>query len=245
MSYKDELYKAYVNTHIRHRKKAGDLDDFAQRARAYQRTFGAFIPSDKAAKIMDLGCGPGSIVWWLRDRGYGNVAGIDISQEQVNVARDLGLDSVVQGDIFDFLRMEGAEYDVLFARDVLEHLDKEAAYQFVKLSQARLKTGGRLILQVPNAESPYFGRVRYGDFTHELAFTASSITQLLGAVGFQRIEVHPWRPAITGLRSLMRYFAWRLIEPILKMPIYVESGRSNGIVTMNLIAIAKKLDTNK
>jgi hypothetical protein len=40
----------------------------------------------------------------------------------------------------------------------------------------------------------------------------------------------------------MRYFAWRLIEPILKMPIYVESGRSNGIVTMNLIAIAKKPD---
>ena len=124
MSYKDELYKAYVDTHIRHRKKAGDLDDFARRARAYQRIFGAFMPSDKAAKIMDLGCGPGSIVWWLRDRGYGNVAGIDISQEQVNVAHGLGLNSVVQGDIFEFLRMEGAEFDVLFARFSTPHFQQ-------------------------------------------------------------------------------------------------------------------------
>ena len=240
MSYKDELYKAYVNTHIRHRKKAGDLDDFARRARAYQKIFGAFLPRDKAARIMDMGCGPGSIVWWLQSRGYSNVAGIDISQEQVDVARSLGLDSVVQGDIFEFLRVEGAEYDVLFARDVLEHLDKESAYQFVKFSQARLKPGGRLILQVPNGESPFFGRIRYGDFTHELALTPSSASQLGYAAGFDKILVFPIRPVPTGVRSGIRSFFWFFVEVSIKWLIRLESPGAGSVVTTNLLMVAIK-----
>jgi len=240
MSYKDELYKSYVNTHIRHRKNVGDLGDFARRARAYQRIFGTLIPSDKTAKIMDLGCGPGSIVWWLRDRGYGNVAGIDISQEQVDVARGLGLDSIVQGDIFEFLSMEGAEYDVIFARDVLEHLDKESAFQFVKLSKARLKPGGRLILQVPNAESPFFGRIRYGDFTHELAFTPSSASQIGYAAGFDEILVSPIRPVPIGIRSSLRCFFWFFVEAVLKWIVRLESPGAGSVVTTNLLIVAVK-----
>ena len=103
-----------------------------------------------------------------------------------------------------------------------------------------LRKDGVLVLQVPNAESPYFGRVRYGDFTHELAFTSTSITQLLLAARFVGIEVYPWRPAITGVKSFVRYLLWRFIEPLLKMPILVETGSYNRIVTMNLIAVAKK-----
>lgn len=241
MSYKDELYKAYVNSHIRHRKGVGSAADFRRRARAYQRIFGAHLPSDnKAAKIMDLGCGPGSIVWWLREGGYADVAGIDISQEQVDIARGLGLSSVVQGDIFEFLRIEGAEYDVLFARDVLEHLDKESAYHFVKLSLARLKPGGRLILQVPNAESPFFGRIRYGDFTHELAFTPSSVAQIGYAVGFDKIQVFPIRPVPIGVRSAIRRFFWFFVEAGLKWLIRLESPGAGSVVTTNLLVVAVK-----
>ena len=240
MSYKDELYTSYVNTHIRHRKKAGDLGDFARRARAYQRIFGRFVPSDKSAKIMDLGCGPGSIVWWLRDRGYRDVAGIDISQEQVDIAHGLGLDCVEKGDIFEFLRADGADYDVLFARDVLEHLDKESCFQFVKLCQARLKSGGRLILQVPNAESPFFGRIRYGDFTHELAFTPSSVSQIGYATGFDKIEVFPIRPVPIGVRSSIRRFMWFFVEAAIKALVRIESPGAGSVVTTNLLVVASK-----
>ncbi|WP_018410939.1 class I SAM-dependent methyltransferase [Methyloversatilis thermotolerans] len=239
MSYKDELYEAYVNTHIRHRKKAGDIGDFSRRARAYQRIFGNFLPNDKSARIVDLGCGPGSIVWWLQQRGYDNASGIDISQEQVDVAHGLGVRSVVQGDIFEFLRME-EEYDMLFARDVLEHMDKESAYQFVKLSQTRLKPGGRLILQVPNAESPFFGRIRYGDFTHELAFTPSSVSQIGYAAGFREILVFPVRPIPIGVRSSIRRFFWFFVEAALKWLVRLESPGAGSVVTTNLLVVAVK-----
>src|ERR1700731_308764 len=42
---------------------------------------------------------------------------------------------------------------------------------------------------------------RYGDLTHELAFTAGSISQALRSVGFGRIEVLPVERPIHGLRA--------------------------------------------
>jgi hypothetical protein len=34
-----------------------------------------------------------------------------------------------------------------------------------------LRLGGRRIIRVPNGVSPFAGVIRYGDLTHELAFT--------------------------------------------------------------------------
>ncbi len=239
MDYKKSLYGQYVTTHINHRKGQADISKLTRQSFGYRQHFGRYLPLDKTACIVDLGCGSGGLVWWLGQSGYSHSVGIDGSTEQVELAHLLGIESVRVGDVFEFLDKNDGQ-SLLFARDLIEHLDKQSVFDFLEKCFASLKPGGRLVLQVPNAESPYFGRVRYGDFTHELAFTASSITQLLSAVGFEGIEVHPWRPAITGPKSIFRYLAWRLIEPLLKLPIQLESGGKNRIVTMNLIAAARK-----
>lgn len=241
MTFKDKLYKNYVTTHIAHRKGSVDLKMFNRYALGYRQHFKAFLPADKSARIADLGCGAGGLVWWLRQSGFANCSGVDGSVEQVELAHHLGIDNVLLGDVFEFLDKE-KEHAVLFARDLIEHFDKQSVFDFLEKCLVSLTPGGRLVLQVPNAESPYFGRVRYGDFTHELAFSPSSIVQLLGAAGYTNIEVYPWRPAVTGLTSLARYCAWRILEPVLKLPILIESGGHNRIVTMNLIATARKPD---
>ncbi|MDO8989270.1 MAG: class I SAM-dependent methyltransferase [Sideroxyarcus sp.] len=239
MNFKDALYKSYVSTHIAHRKGLVDASKLRCQSSGFRQHFGNHLPTDKSAQIADLGCGSGGLVWWLQHSGFVNSKGVDGSPEQVALAHQLGIDGITLGDVFEFLDKETG-YSVLFARDLIEHFDKQSVFDFLNKCFAALSPGGQLVLQIPNAESPYFGRVRYGDFTHELAFSASSISQLLGAVGFTGIEVHPWRPAITGTKSLIRYIAWRLIEPLLKLPIYIESGGGNRIVTMNLIAVARK-----
>lgn len=239
MNYKNSLYRQYVSTHIAHRKGLGDLAGLERQSRAYRQHFGSYLPEDKKAIVADLGCGSGGLVWWLRQHGFENARGVDTSAEQVAQAHRLGINSVSEGDVFSFLA-ENKGFDALFARDLIEHFDKQTVFDFLARCFSCLATNGILILQVPNAESPYFGRVRYGDFTHELAFTSSSITQLLAAVGFESIQVRPWRPAVTGYSSLLRYLAWRVVEPLLKLPILIESGGRNRIVTMNLIAVARK-----
>jgi SAM-dependent methyltransferase len=241
MQYKNALYKSYVTTHIAHRKGIVDLEHFRMQSLGFSQHFGRFLPADKNAKIADLGCGSGALVWWLTQAGYKSTKGVDGSPEQVELAHKLGVESVVLGDAFEFLDNENC-YAAFFARDLIEHFDKQAVFDFLGKCFSSLAPGGQLVLQIPNAESPYFGRVRYGDFTHELAFSAASISQLLAAVGFTEIEILPWRPAIRDSKSLARYIAWRLIEPFLKLPIQIESGGRNRIVTMNLITVARKSD---
>lgn len=238
--FRAALYRSYVSTHVAHRREAQDVEALRRRARIYQQHFGRFLPRNPLAKIADLGCGSGSLVWWLAKRGYRNVCGVDASAEQVALARASKIDNVIEADIFTFLA-SNAGFDLLFARDVIEHFDKQNLFEFLMRSRSALSKGGVLVVQAPNAESPFFGRVRYGDFTHELAFTSSSLQQVLSATGFAHVEVHPWRPAVTGARSALRYLAWRAIEPMLKLPILIESG-GRRIVTMNLIAAARRSD---
>lgn len=238
MNYKDALYNNYVTGHIAQRKGVADLRALAIQSRIFDAHFGAFVPKP-CRRAADLGCGPGTLVSWLHSRGCGEVYGVDFSAEQVANAHALGIPNVTQGDIFEFLASR-QNFDLLFARDVMEHFERQMVFEFLRASHAALAEGGRLILQVPNAQSPYFGRVRYGDLTHELAFTGSSLRQVLAAAGFLRVSVHPWRPVGFDIKSRVRAMAWRAIEPLLKAPILIESGSKEVIVTMNLIAVAQK-----
>jgi 2-polyprenyl-3-methyl-5-hydroxy-6-metoxy-1,4-benzoquinol methylase len=236
--FRESLYASYVSGHVAQRKRVADLKALRVQSRIFDQHFGRFLPGARD-RAVDLGCGPGTLVAWLKDKGFRHAFGVDISAEQIANAHAIGVMEAEQGDLFAFLSRE-RDFDVIVARDVLEHLDKQSAFDLLRSARAALRPGGRIILQVPNAESPYFGRVRYGDFTHELAFTGGSMRQLLVAAGFSSVRVAPWRPAVFNFQTRIRALLWRLIEPVLKLPIAVESGSTaDRIVTMNLIAVGE------
>lgn len=239
MNYKEEIYKKYVTTHIANRKGVSSQKKLKKQASIYKSRFLKYLPVDKNSKIIDLGAGSGGLIWWLNQSGFSNCRGIDGSIEQVKEAHRLGIDNIVMGDVFETLKVE-KNCELIIACDLIEHFEKQLVYDFLKQSFEALIPGGTLLLQVPNAESPYFGRIRYGDFTHETAFTESSTNQLLNTIGFNQIIIKPWRPVITGPLTLLRYLLWKMIEVIIKFPIQIESGKKNVNVTMNLIVIAKK-----
>ena len=113
--------------------------------------------------------------------------------------RRLGVQNLQHGDVLEFLRDRTAQYDLLIARDLFEHLTKEDTLEALTLCREALRPGGALLLQVPNGESPLAGRIIYGDFTHETAFTQSSIAQVLRAAGFESVSCHPVRPVVYGI----------------------------------------------
>ena len=103
-----------------------------------------------------------------------------------------------------------------------------------------LKPNSVLIIQTPNAESPFGSRYRYYDLTHGLSFTTSSLNQALKTAGFKEMTFYPMGPVVHGLKSLIRYILWKIIVLIIKFYLVVETGSSKGIFTQNLIAVAKK-----
>ena len=127
----------------------------------------------------------------------------------------------------------------------LVHFARQAGYsniQGVDAVQGVLKPGGRWIIHAPNGNSPFFGTIRYGDFTHEQAFTPSSLQQLLKASGFARIEFAECAPRLYGVKSAIRVILWQLIRLLYRLILTAETGDygRGAIVTQNFYAVAQK-----
>lgn len=194
-----------------------------------------YLPAEKNARILDVGCGDGAILTWLLEIGYTNVLGIDLSAEEVEIAQYLGL-PVRKADMNTFLRESEGGFDLVILRNVLEHNYKHEILVLLEGIRATLAEGGRLFIQVPNAESPFGSRIRYGDFTHEIAFTSSSISQLLRVCGYVDIEVGPVDPVFRGRRR----WRWMLVKRIYEWLLFSEVPMANQILTQDLHAVATR-----
>jgi SAM-dependent methyltransferase len=172
--------------------------------------------------------------------GY-DATGIDVSPEQVALARAAGLTQVRAGDYLDLLRDRPGGLAAVTATDLLEHLTKpEVLATFDAVADA-LRPGGRFIARVPNAVSPFGGHVRYGDFTHETWFTARSVRQLAMAAGFEAVTVIGCPPPVHGVPSALRAAAWKPVSGMFKLMIAAETGDARGhIVTQNLTFAARR-----
>ena len=75
-------------------------------------------------------------------------------------------------------------------REVLGCFGKDWILTTLSGIYERLISDGLLIVQVPNAESSFLRRGRYGNFSHELALTSFSLSQLLYIFGFREVNAY-------------------------------------------------------
>jgi 2-polyprenyl-3-methyl-5-hydroxy-6-metoxy-1,4-benzoquinol methylase len=243
MSFKENFYDRYAATHLVHRKGSPSVDGFRVSSVAWAKHFGPLLPADRDASIIDVGCGSGGLVWWLHQRGYHRAEGIDVGAQLIETARALGVPNVSHADLRTYLDDRPGRYDVAILRDVIEHFTREEILRILEQVQLALKPGGCIIVQVPNAESPFFGRIRYGDFTHETAFSASSLIQVLQMTGYQRIRLRPTSPVVRSVGSLVRIALWKGVEAFYRLLLFAELGRGHRIVTQGIIAAADRPTT--
>ncbi|EHR01319.1 class I SAM-dependent methyltransferase [Bradyrhizobium sp. WSM471] len=236
------MYERYVSSGGFGRAPVNE-NDLAPRLVILRDLVRRFFPADRNAFILDLGCGYGVLLLAARREGYVQLLGVDGSAEQVAIAHRLGISEVRQGDLFAEIEQTAADVlDVVVTYDVIEHLKKQDLLRLVAEVRRVLKPNGRWIIHAPNAESPFFGRIRYGDFTHELAFTQQSLGAVLRAGGFGQVECFEDEPVVHGLKSAVRWMFWNLLRLGLRFFIAVETGETAaGIYSQNLTAVARKL----
>lgn len=86
------------------------------------------------------------------------------------------------GDCRDLARFSDVEFDVVFASNLLEHLDLAGNEQLLGHARRVLRPGGRLVLVQPNYRlNP---RAYFDDYTHVSVFSDRSLVDLLAANGF-------------------------------------------------------------
>lgn len=240
LRYRERLYRSYLSTHL---AALGPADRAAveRDRRLFRAVYRPFLPERKDAAVLEIGCGTGSFIAFLRDEGFTRVQGIDVGEEQVAAARRLGIEGIERADALPFLRSHPAAYDFIAALDVIEHFTKDEVIEFLESVRDALRPGGRLLLRTPNADSPFHSWIRYGDFTHEVTFTPRSIRQVLRATGFGGIEVYPLEPYVHGLPSAVRRLLWLGLKQLIRAYLLVEQGTAgSGVFTANLCAVAQK-----
>jgi 2-polyprenyl-3-methyl-5-hydroxy-6-metoxy-1,4-benzoquinol methylase len=120
-AYRSRIYQYYVkaSTQSITPKSIGGLKP---RSHQIKKVIRDHFPKDRSASILDLGCGHGAFIHFIREAGYVDVSGIDRSPQQVAAANRLGVKNVLEGDLVETLRsLPEQSKDVIITFDVLEH----------------------------------------------------------------------------------------------------------------------------
>ena len=156
------------------------------RLHVWERIVKSWLPTKSSAQIVELACGHGSFLWWLRQRGYAQSVGVDSSAEQLAFARQTGA-SVIQADAITWLAGQPeASLDTIVGIDFIEHIAKDDLMALLKQSVRVLKPGGRLLLRYPNGDSPLVGMNLFNDITHVWTYTSNCLDTLARMHGFTR-----------------------------------------------------------
>ncbi|RKY92666.1 hypothetical protein DRQ15_01710 [candidate division KSB1 bacterium] len=145
-------------------------------------------------RVLDVGCATGFLLEGIRDHCTWEVFGIEISEWAVKIARtQLGL-NVTLGTL------EKAEFpdnffDIILLNDILEHV--RDPLQFLTTVYARLASGGKVFLRVPNGRCdilPFVqdyqkGYVRVQTQAHLYYFEPEVLQRILIAIGFRIDQV--------------------------------------------------------
>ncbi len=160
-------------------------------------------------RALDWGAGRGQALHWLRGRGLRPEAfepdpvlagSLRAAGETVHEATDGGA---------AFLAAHEGAFDLVLAKDVLEHVARERIVETTRALGRALRPGGTLVVSVPHAVSFAGVYVRYGDFTHTTAFTEESLRYVLEAAGLSRIANHGPRFGATLRPTRLAYRALR------------------------------------
>ena len=156
--------------------------------------------------VLDYGCGAGQSLLELRAIGA-NAYGIEADANVARIAAHHQLQIHI-GSIYEN-PFPGVKFDLIILNQVLEHIPEPAAV--LELLASRLKSGGRLVVAVPNAGSIYctiFGRrwINWHIPYHLHHFNRSCLQALGQRTGWRLLSTRTITPnlwTVLQLRALM------------------------------------------
>lgn len=239
---KKKAFTNYLNTGFGEQNKAEDFGKSVSILSSfYEWNYSQLLPEDKDCKILDIGCGMGQFLSWIKNKGYKNFKGIDLSQQMVDFCRQNVTDQVEKTEsIVSFLLNEKESYDLIVMLDVIEHIDKEEIIAILEAVRSALKKGGKLIVKTNNVASITGARMRYEDFTHVSGYTEYSLKQVLKIAGFNKVHLKPFAIPRTSFKRWIRFFMQLKLHCLWKLIYFMEFTAVPKIVHEFIFAIASK-----
>lgn len=179
-------------------------DSFSKTRQGNWKDFDRFSPYlKKSAAVLDLGCGNGRLLGFLKPFGITDYLGIDQSKALLKEARQLHPQSeFLEADMSEPLPIKKS-FDVIFAIASFHHLPPKDQLKTLRAWKKQLKPGGTLLMTNWNLHQPSFWPQLLKSFClprfgfrgvlvpwqgvlerYYFAFTKRRLSQLLKKAGF-------------------------------------------------------------
>jgi SAM-dependent methyltransferase len=228
----DAVTKIYQDDNYYHDDGEGGYDNYLEQELALRATYRRFLQSLKKkglaqGVLLEIGCGFGYFLDEARSF-FSQTIGTDFSSGAAQAAGQLA-DRVFLGGL-DQVPPE-VSADIIVALNVLEHTYDPV--KFVQDARSKLKTGGKIILAVPNMDS--FIRklmgARWPSYKipeHTLYFTLETLIRVMEKAGLGNVTRTPFLHAFplsliagnfkiklpTGLRRVMIWVPTTMVAAI-------------------------------
>lgn len=151
----------------------------------FDREFLHLSEADPSMSVLEIGCGTGIFLRYLKARGFSDVVGLDSDAGLAPVLDDLTDFDIRLTDGRDYLAaMDGPRFDRIALFDVAEHLPEAALVELMHSLRRVLRPGGRVVMRTPNCASPWGLKMQFDTFDHVTPMTSGRMAELARATGF-------------------------------------------------------------
>ena len=210
--------------------------------------YSPYLPKDKNARILDLGCGSGLLLEYLDFKGYTNILGVDVD-ETVLLTVDSKFKNRIRhiNNLLGFLNNENEKFDLIIAKDVIYYFPPENIMSYMHTIVEALNKNGCLIVEIFNGAlltAPYTAAKDYGIIN---MFTEQSVRSVLEYAGLGVDKVFGVRKTKrVGIKSIVYLTGVRIWHLVLKVIYLLERGlddRNPTIFTKSIIAVGRNSQT--
>lgn len=132
--------------------------------------------------VLDVGCGAGGMLAPLAR--YGDVTGVDTSEELVELCHERGFERVQVGSAYE-LPAEPGSVDLITLFDTIEHVPDDA--RVLRECRRALAPGGLLFISTPAYQFLYANNDRVAH--HERRYTVRAVRRMLLVAGLEPVRV--------------------------------------------------------
>jgi 2-polyprenyl-3-methyl-5-hydroxy-6-metoxy-1,4-benzoquinol methylase len=193
------------------------LDDLPE---AYYSKYISYVKkylNRKDDAFLDIGCGNGKIISLLKEQGFRNGYGVDISKLFIKEAKNRGIKNAYYYDGINFPFKENY-FNVVGSFNVLEHV--ESPDEFIKSQVRILKRNGYIIIACPNFLSVLFKN------NHRRLKGFKNKRRNLGLILLKKLNLNK---------------GFEMMEPVKKKKFEYDD---DAIVVTNIIDIKRTLENN-
>lgn len=177
------MYTAYYATYGRKNKSVDVLIREKEEQREYIDLFDTYLT--KASRILDVGCGKAIFLSFLKERGYSNLFGIELSRDEIDFAKKTFDLDIEYATIENY---SGGDFDAAVLIAMIEHYTNPK--ESLAAVRRSLKDGGILFISTPNVKRMILrkGVSNYFKFVHTYYFSLETLKSIVQQSGFEILD---------------------------------------------------------